>query len=831
MKALRRWWWLGLLAVPLVLGLARLRFDVDVLNLLPGDLPAVRGLKLHQEYFADEGELIITVKAPDPDSAEAAAEQLAVALRAATNRVERVMWRPPWLDHPEDTADFLAWLWLNQPPAAWRELTERLSPEHLPAHLDAARERLGTSLSPIELARLGFDPLGLTSFPEGLDAVGGGGLSGAEDRFASADGCFRLVLVKPHADRTGFLQASVWLEEVQGTVDRCAGSPGWPGDVRVAYTGKPAFLAEAAGGMQRDMQSSVLGTLAVIAALFWLAHRRWGPLLGLLAMLQVVLLLTLALGGLFHGTINLVSFGFAAILLGLSVDYGLVLYQDLAAAGAPAVVEVRRRNARAISGSAVTTAAAFALLNFGGLPGLGQLGTLVAMGVLVAAGTMMYGFLPLAARGCAVRRPASREFEACGGPLPLSNLSGRAASGRGWPHSRMWALAPTGVLLLVGGWLVLTRWPPVDHGTQSLSPRHSQAEPALREISRQFGRGEEPLLVLVSGRDEAAVHRRLEALATRLQTAQAAAAIASFELPLALWPNPDWQRANLPQAQALAGQREAVRAALRVAGFAAEGGALADRVFARWAAATDPTGVIWPADASSRWLTERVAARTPEGWLALGTVQPAPDLAPGTLPADMDGVLVCGWQLLGEELLGRVEARMTWLIAGVGGALLGCLWLTFGRWTDVALAVVALAFGCGLLLATMAALGWSWNLMNLTALPLLLGAGVDYAIHVQLSLRRHGNDLAAVRRTTGRALLLCAGTTIAAFGSLAFSSNAGLASLGQVCAVGVAAALVSALYLLPAWRYAAQGNSIDLHGDRNTDSPRGRRRVPKPERL
>jgi predicted RND superfamily exporter protein len=81
---------------------------------------------------------------------------------------------------------------------------------------------------------------------------------------------------------------------------------------------------------------------------------------------------------------------------------------------------------------------------------------------------------------------------------------------------------------------------------------------------------------------------------------------------------------------------------------------------------------------------------------------------------------------------------------------------------------------------------------------------VDYTIHVQLSLRRHAEDIAAVCRTTGRALLLCAGTTIAAFGSLAWSSNAGLASLGTVCAVGVACMLVTALCFLPAWRYAAR---------------------------
>src|SRR6185369_6101405 len=57
-----RWLWL-LLLVPVALGLTRLRFDVEVFDLLPPSLPAVEGLKLYQEHFANARELIITVQA------------------------------------------------------------------------------------------------------------------------------------------------------------------------------------------------------------------------------------------------------------------------------------------------------------------------------------------------------------------------------------------------------------------------------------------------------------------------------------------------------------------------------------------------------------------------------------------------------------------------------------------------------------------------------------------------------------------------------------------------------------------------------------------------
>jgi lauroyl/myristoyl acyltransferase len=127
------------------------------------------------------------------------------------------------------------------------------------------------------------------------------------------------------------------------------------------------------------------------------------------------------------------------------------------------------------------------------------------------------------------------------------------------------------------------------------------------------------------------------------------------------------------------------------------------------------------------------------------------------------------------------------------------LWFAFRRPTEILLGLGVLGLSGVCLLATMALAGWTWNLMNLMALPLMLGTGVDYTIFIQLALRRHGGDLLAVRRSVGRALMLCGGTAVAGFGSLAFSSNLGMASLGKVCAVGIGANALVSIFLLPAW--------------------------------
>ncbi|MCP5527498.1 MAG: MMPL family transporter [Verrucomicrobiales bacterium] len=800
MRMGRRWWWL-LICLPVVAGLWRLRFDVDVLNLLPGELPAVHGLKLHQEHFANDRELLVTVEAPTAEDASHAAEAIATRLRAAPGLVERAVWQPPWLDHPEDTADFIAWLWLNQTPEAVQELADRLDPARLPARLEGIREQLATSFSPTDIARFSYDPLGLTAVPgEGAAGFSADPTAG-EKLFANGDGTFRLIFVSPAAGLGGFHTASRWLRDVRMAVAGLADAADWPAGVKVGYTGKPAFLAEAAEGMARDMRTSVLATVAIIAVLFWLAHRRWGPLLWLVALLQVILLVTAALGGLVFGVLNLVSFGFAAILMGLSVDYALVLFQEAASGEHADARAVRLAAGRAIWGSALTTAVAFALLNLAGLPGLAQLGSLVAMGVVVAALVMAYAYLPLALRNLAAGRggtgtavaPANSNAAEHSPPRPTPGSSGVAFTARRW--------APTLVLLMLAVAVLARSFPEVDHSTRPLTPRGSRAEAAARTISQRFGQPGDPLWILVAAPDVAGARERLVALHAAIASGRQAGLEISADLPLPLWPDGAEQAANLPRLAGLAGNAEELTRLAEDAGFTAEGTAMARGVFAAWQGLKSSDLPVWPWGESSRWLVERVAAQTPAGWLALGMLHPGPGEPPSFIRQPPAGVTLCGWQLLGEVLLEHVEARLGWLVAGMLVALFAGLRLTFGRWKEVGLSLAAVAFGLGLMLAVMRMLGWSWNLMNLTAVPLLLGSGIDYSIHVQLSLRRRAGAVAAMRATTGRALLLCGSTTMAAFGSLALSSNAGLASLGQVCAVGIACLLVTALYLLPAWSH------------------------------
>ena len=114
------WFWIALFSIGLlVAGFARLRFDVEVLNLLPDNVPAVAGLKLcPKEFHGLPRTLIITVRAADAaQGRKPRPRALAQSLRAETNLVASVLWqcRRGW-SIPRRRRNLIGYLWLNQPP-------------------------------------------------------------------------------------------------------------------------------------------------------------------------------------------------------------------------------------------------------------------------------------------------------------------------------------------------------------------------------------------------------------------------------------------------------------------------------------------------------------------------------------------------------------------------------------------------------------------------------------------------------------------------------------------------------------------------------------------
>jgi hopanoid biosynthesis associated RND transporter like protein HpnN len=136
--------------------------------------------------------------------------------------------------------------------------------------------------------------------------------------------------------------------------------------------------------------------------------------------------------------------------------------------------------------------------------------------------------------------------------------------------------------------------------------------------------------------------------------------------------------------------------------------------------------------------------------------------------------------------------------AGYASGLIALLvFLHFRRLGSVLLAFLPVLMGSCWTLGLMGWLGIPFNPVNIMALTLVIGIGVTNGIHIlnRFAEEAHPSILA---RSTGKAVLVSALTTMAGFGSLMVAKHQGIASLGQVMLIGTAMCMLASLALLPA---------------------------------
>lgn len=116
----------------------------------------------------------------------------------------------------------------------------------------------------------------------------------------------------------------------------------------------------------------------------------------------------------------------------------------------------------------------------------------------------------------------------------------------------------------------------------------------------------------------------------------------------------------------------------------------------------------------------------------------------------------------------------------------------------VAITLFPLLLAALFTIATTTLLNIPFNFANVIALPLLLGIGIDSSIHmVYRSITTAENQRNLLQTSTGAAIFYSALTTMAGFGSLILSTHQGTASMGMLLAVGILYILICVFIILP----------------------------------
>ncbi|MCP5537814.1 MAG: MMPL family transporter [Akkermansiaceae bacterium] len=784
-----------LLTLVSVVGLVRLGFDTDILVMLPEEVPEVHGLKAHRDILERGGALIITLECGEEDAGLLEDEAMSLAgYLKEKGIVSEARWRPVFEEDPDGLGELIAYLWLNGDQRQWDDLIRGLGEGESKPRLEQALKRLGTVMDMSAMQLSARDPFDFFSHDsarvfEDSESEDGG--------YASNDGRMHLVFARPAEPITGYKVTKDWIGLVQSTADdwKQSGDHAW---VEIAYTGGPVFTSEVGDGMEKDVRGTVGLTLLLVGLLFWWMQKNLKLLAALTGMLVLIFMVTLGTASLVYGKLSMLSVGFASILIGLAVDYGMVICQEARVSGQD-VAGLRRAVTKGIVWAAITTSAVFAALCFSSLPGVRQLGVLVAIGILAGAVVMLVLYVPMVSRMKI-------------NPIALDEETGSVSGA----HPRVGFLSPklsTVILLsamLLSVLLIGVRGlPKITFDFSVMQPSYSPGMEAMGKIKDRMPTWNSlGIQVVVEADNDQDMLRRLRDAQGRVDASVRRNAITSGAMPVGLWPDFERQQGNRTKLGQLLASRKRLEREAHDAGFSDDGMSLSLSVLDALEKFSRQDGIIYPRSEAALEILQGYLWRSPEGGgLAKGRIVTDVAEKPGKEDLEVlrelngEGSYTSGWALLSPAVLPMIHRDVTHIFVPMGAILLLMLIIVFRDARDVVLVSCCLATPMLLVIACMRMLEVDWDMLNIVAIPLLLGMGMDYGIHMVMALRRHADQPDKVWHGIGKALMFCGASTAIGFGSLATASNEALAGMGTLCAAGILLTMVCSVFIMPgAWR-------------------------------
>jgi len=126
------------------------------------------------------------------------------------------------------------------------------------------------------------------------------------------------------------------------------------------------------------------------------------------------------------------------------------------------------------------------------------------------------------------------------------------------------------------------------------------------------------------------------------------------------------------------------------------------------------------------------------------------------------------------------------------------LWIDFRSLRFALLGVIPLITGGIWMLGIMKTFGAMLTMLNVMAIPMIVGIGIDDGVHILHRYMFEGlRKTPVVLRSTGKAVLLTSLTTMAGFGSLMTASYRGWVGFGILLVTGVGACFITTVLFIP----------------------------------
>jgi predicted RND superfamily exporter protein len=397
------------LSIAVILKNLKRGFSTDLADILPKDSEEAALFVEAAERFAADI-LIVAIEADDPADVQAVkpyADLLAGKLAANGEYVRAVEFKvgEKLIEFAKDIAEKRGYLFLDETDIAL--VKEKLSTEGIAAQMAENRRRLEAAGRDYFMRRIMPDPLDLVSLLERrrLQATGQFTPKEGEEYVISPDGTMLLMIVQAAGSAKDLSFARDLLAEVLRT-ERDAWEELHRADaglwgplrerVRLGHGGGYVIAVEQNDILTEDIRLTAVTSLIGVLLLFAIAFKRAGALFYIGTPLVASIVWTLAAAFLVFDHISVMSGGFAAILIGLSVDYAIHIYNRYISErtrGLPMEGAIEGAIVHAGGGiffGALTTAVAFFAIAFTRFVGLSEFGILAGVGVVLGMIAMLF---------------------------------------------------------------------------------------------------------------------------------------------------------------------------------------------------------------------------------------------------------------------------------------------------------------------------------------------------------------------------------------------------------------------------------------------------------
>ncbi len=649
-------------------------------------------------------------------------------------------------------------------------VVEGASPSERRAFVDALAERLDATprLAGSVLARVDLEEFAPLVLLGPVPDVGDAGTDGSGYLVHPTLDAHYLVVSPTIPGTQQAHEVAPFVEAVRAQRDELLEGPFARAGLRAPLTGAAPLVVDEQAAIAQAIATTTGVTVLGILFILGLAFRD-ARLVGL-ALLPVAVgtLGAMAAARLLYGDLNMVTSSASSMLLGLGIDFGILLQaryleqraraQDHVAATRAAV----RLTGEALALGALTTGLAFLTTATTRFTAYGRLGVIVAIGLVL----MLVVTLLLTPPLMAILRTPPRPR-----PPPTPAMLSRAVR-----------LAPGVVAFALVALLASAiALPSLRFNTRfwDFVPTHAESAGALAALES------DPRVTPLRATIEVETIEDARVLAAQLRALPEVGRVFS---PSDILPNFDASEIRLRALTTSWTFGERASELRQWANGIAERGAFAPedlpRIVARQFVSLDgrtvhvqavPAGDIWDPAVAARF-ARAVSAVAPE---ATG------------LPTQVDAHL--RWIRDGFARAAALAAMLVFAVLAIA--------LRSAR--DAVLAASVPAAGLALTLGLLATFGIPLDAASIVALPLLLGVGVDGGVHMIHRVREAEAQggratVADVVGGTGRAVALAAATTLAGFGSLLLADYGAMQSLGLTMAVGIVSCALFAVVVLPA---------------------------------